>query len=192
MDGIELGVLNPDSETGVGEVIVKGANVMKGYYRAPDLTSEVFTTAEDSCGAGWFKTGDLGTLQKKRGLLRLSLKGRSKNLILGSSGENIYPEDIEFILNQHPAVSESLVIEDKDGLVAIVQLIEQAAGDAVQDIKEGLLYKREAILSEIQFFVNDKVNRISKISKVTAIEQFEKTASQKIKRYLYKQKPQSM
>jgi long-chain acyl-CoA synthetase len=187
MDGIEISVLNPDPQTGVGEIIAKGENVMKGYYRAPELTAEVFTTNDDPCGEGWFKTGDLGTIEKKRGLIRLSLKGRSKNLILNSSGENIYPEDIEFILNQHPAVSESLVVEGKDGLVAIVQLIEQAAGEAVQDLKEGLLYKRESIVSEIQFFVNNKVNKISKIGKITVIEQFEKTASQKIKRYLYKQ-----
>ncbi|WP_439647444.1 AMP-binding protein [Brucepastera parasyntrophica] len=116
MPGVELKILDPDSETGVGEVVAKGPNVMKGYYNDPQLTASVFT------GDGWFKTGDLGLFDKKN---RLSLKGRSKNMILGASGENIYPEDIEFVLNQHPLVTDSLVVEgDNSSLVALVQLDE--------------------------------------------------------------------
>ena len=115
-------------------------------------------------------------------------------MILGSGGENIYPEDIEFVLNQHPDVVESLVVEDDDGLVALVQLDEEklknrsllgSVGQAVEDIKENLLYKQEEILSEIKFYVNNKVNRFSKVGSVKTVESFEKTASQKIKRYLY-------
>ena len=98
------------------------------------------------------------------------------------------------MLNQHPDVVESLVVEDDAGLVALVQLDEEklkkrgllsSVGQAVEDIKEGLLYKQEEILSEIKYFVNNKVNRFSKVGAVKPVSSFEKTASQKIKRYLY-------
>lgn len=183
MEGVTLAIINKNNE-GIGEVVAKGENVMKGYYNEPEMTKAAFTTKDDEVGEGWFKTGDLGILDKNG---RLWLKGRLKNMILGSSGENIYPEDIEFVLNQHPFVQESLVVEDDAGLLAIVQLdenkldLEKLKDDAMEEI----LYKKEKILSEIQYFVNDKVNRFSKINKITAIKEFEKTASQKIKRYLY-------
>ena len=204
LEGVELRILHPDSRTGIGEVVARGPNVMKGYYRDCKLTEDSFTTAADSCGAGWFKTGDLGTLEHRRGRPWLSLKGRSKNMILGASGENIYPEDIEFVLNQHPLVAESLVVEgEKGGLVALVKLAENAVnavgsaasavgsalGQAVQDAKEDFLYKREELLSEIQYFVNKRVNKNSRLSTVQSVEDFEKTASQKIKRYRYSLHP---
>lgn len=203
MPGVELEIRNPDPDTGVGEVVARGENVMKGYYRDPDMTAEVLDKD------GWFRTGDLGILDKKG---RLSLKGRSKNMILGSGGENIYPEDIEFVLNQHPLVSESLVVEgDNSSLVALVQLdeerlaeeakkrgaaheqgtvagIKEAVGeavtDAMQEMSHMFAYKREEILAEIKFFVNENVNRMSRVDRVEPVEHFEKTASQKIKRYL--------
>lgn len=197
--GVELAIINPDEETGIGEVVARGPNVMKGYYKDPELTKSVFTTSEDSVGEGWFKTGDLGLLHNG---MWLELKGRLKNMILSSSGENIYPEDIEFVLNQHPLVNESLVVEEEGNLVALVQLdgeklkkdgtlLEKllsagnAVGDAVHDFTEDVLYKRDALVSEIKFFVNEKVNKMSKITKIKFIENFEKTASQKIKRYMY-------
>ncbi len=204
MPGVELEIRNPDPDNGVGEVVARGENVMKGYYRDPDMTAEVLDKD------GWFRTGDLGILDKKG---RLSLKGRSKNMILGSGGENIYPEDIEFVLNQHPLVSESLVVEgDNSSLVALVQLdeerlaeearkrgaaheqgtvagIKEAVGeavtDAMQEMSHMFAYKREEILAEIKFFVNENVNRMSRVDRVEPVEHFEKTASQKIKRYLY-------
>lgn len=194
LEGVELAILNPDPETGVGEIVAKGENIMQGYYKDEALTKSVFTTEEDSTGSGWFKTGDLGIIDKKN---RLSIKGRLKNMILNSAGENIYPEDIEFILNQHPLVTESLVVEDGNGLVALVQLdneklekekgegFTKMAGNTINEIKNDLLYLQEEVLSEIHFFVNQKVNRISKLSAVRYIQEFEKTASQKIKRYLY-------
>lgn len=189
LEGVEIQIINTNPETGIGEVVAKGDNIMQGYYNAPDLTADVFTTEEDSCGAGWFKTGDLGDIDKKG---YLSLKGRLKNMILGSGGENIYPEDIEFVLNQHPNVLESLVVEDGNGLVALVQLDEEKISKqfmgAVEDMKEALLYKQEEILSEIKYFVNQKTNKNSKIADVKPIQEFEKTASQKIKRYLYGKK----
>ena len=197
--GVELAIINPDEETGIGEVVARGPNVMKCYYKESELTKSVFTTEEDSVGEGWFKTGDLGLLHNG---MWLELKGRLKNMILSSSGENIYPEDIEFVLNQHPLVNESLVVEEDGNLVALVQLdgeklkkdgtlLEKllaagsAVGDAVHDFTEDILYKQESLISEIKFFVNEKVNKMSKITTIKFIENFEKTASQKIKRYMY-------
>ena len=132
-------------------------------------------------------------------------------MILGSNGENIYPEDIEFIINQHPVVNESLVVEDDNGLVALIQFDEEkltaeiekrlkiklpekfpalgdftdAAKDTADTLIKDVLYQKEAILGEIQYFVNSQTNKSSYISKMQQINEFQKTASQKIKRFLY-------
>ncbi|MCQ2589427.1 MAG: AMP-binding protein [Treponema sp.] len=219
MDGVDLCINNPDPKTGVGEVVAKSRGIMKGYYKDEELTKEVFTTEEDSVGEGYFKTGDLGLLVKRHNKIYLELKGRNKNMILGSSGENIYPEDIEFILNQHPLVSESLVVEDDNGLVALVQIDEEKleleakervkkqgntnileaamkipgnVAEAVQKTVGGVMdsvaYEKEKLVNEIQFYVNSRVNKNSKVNKVQKIDGFEKTATQKIKRYLYDMK----
>lgn len=201
MEGVELVINNPDPKTKIGEVVAKGPNIMKGYYRDPELTKSVFTTEEDSAGPGYFKTGDLGLIAKKKGLVRLSLKGRNKNMILGPSGENIYPEDIEFILNQNPFVNESLVVEGDGGLVALVKIDEEKLEEEakqrslrdriennVQKVSRDLAWHKEAILGEIQFFVNTRVNKSSHIGKIEKIDEFEKTATQKIKRYIYELK----
>jgi len=195
MPGVEMKLLESDPETGIGEVTVRGRMVMKGYYKDPALTATILSPD------GWFRTGDLGSLDKQG---RLSLKGRSKNMILGATGENIYPEDIEFVLNQHPFVAESLVVEGENAsLVALVQIDEEklaaeakkraekgesmgeAVNEAMNNVSHMLAYKREEIMNEIKFFVNENVNRISHIERVELIEKFEKTASQKIKRYMY-------
>lgn len=213
LEGVDLRINNADEKTGIGEVVAKGPNIMSGYYKEPELTKQSFTTQEDSCGPGFFKTGDLGRFVKRKKMFYLELKGRNKNMILGASGENIYPEDIEFILNQHPLVSESLVIEDDTGLVALVQVDEEkleneakerakknniigaavklsgnvveAVQKTVNDVMDSVAYEKEKLINEIQFFVNSKVNKNSKINKVQKVERFEKTATQKIKRYLY-------
>ena len=215
MPGVDMKINNPNPKNGVGEIVVKGENVMKGYYKEPELTKTVFTTEEDSAGPGYFKTGDLGMFVKKHGKPYLVLKGRNKNMILGPSGENIYPEDIEFVLNQHPLIAESLVVEDDDGLVALVQFdeekvnaeaekrVNEKSGGIAQLIKDvgenlsetakkqseeflrNIAYEKERITSEIQFYVNSRVNKISKVGKVKEVPGFEKTATQKIKRYLY-------
>lgn len=197
--GVDLKIINANAK-GIGEVVAKGPNVMKGYYKDEAITAAAFTTAEDECGEGYFKTGDLGILKKKRGMVRLALKGRSKNMILGPNGENIYPEDLEFIINQHPLVSESLIVEDDKGLVAIVQMDEEKLEAEAQkrakikipnfkelkdEFQTNIAYQKEVILNEIQFFVNSRTNASSRISRIQKIEAFEKTASQKIKRYLY-------
>lgn len=191
MPGIEVKLVDINPETGVGEVAVRGPNVMKGYYKDPELSASIMTAD------GFLRTGDLGTLGDDRKCeLRLALKGRSKNMILGASGENIYPEDIEFVLNQHPLVSDSLVVEGENStLVAIVQLTEpvmkslsgamSGVSDAMSGMSHAIGHKKDELLAEIRAFVNENVNRISRIDRVEIIEQFEKTASSKIKRYLY-------
>ena len=121
-------------------------------------------------------------------------------MILGPSGENIYPEDIEFVLNQNQFVSESLVVEGVEGLVALITLDEEKFQkeaenrsklnipnfmEKASEFARDIAAQKEAILGEIQYFVNSKVNKNSRINKVKKIDSFEKTASQKIKRYLY-------
>ena len=199
LPGLDLRIANANSK-GVGEIVVKGPNVMKGYYKDPALTENTFTNENDDCGPGYFKTGDLGVIKKRKGLYRLILKGRSKNMILGPSGENIYPEDIEFVLNQHPFVNESLVVEDDTSLVALVNVDEEkveAEAEArskinipnfkemAEEFQKDIAYQKEKILGEIQYFVNSRTNSSSRIGRIEQVPEFEKTASQKIKRYLY-------
>ena len=90
IEGIELKINNPDSKTGEGEIWARGPSVMKGYYKEPEMTREVLTSD------GWFKTGDLGVFDSR---MNLYIKGRLKNMIVGASGENIYPEEIESVIN---------------------------------------------------------------------------------------------
>ncbi len=179
--GVELKINNPDQKTGEGEIWARGANVMKGYYKEPQITAEVLTPD------GWFKTGDLGTFDEDG---YLHIRGRLKNMIIGASGENIYPEDIESIINNFPNVLESLVIQQKGKIVALVhfnfdelqanysELIEKGSRLAEQRMNE--------VLKELQNYINKNVNKFSQVQLVMAQpEPFEKTATQKIKRYLY-------
>ena len=179
--GVELKINNPDPKSGEGEIWAKGPNVMKGYYKEPELTSEVITAD------GWFKTGDLGKFDKDKFLY---IRGRLKNIIIGASGENIYPEEIESVINNYPDVIESLVVHQKGKLVALVhlnmeelqtkysELIEKGSNQAEQKLNE--------VLKEIQNYINQNVNKFSQVQMIqTHPEPFEKTATQKIKRYLY-------
>lgn len=153
---------------------------MKGYYKEPKLTQEVFT--ED----GWFKTGDLGVFDKKN---RLYIKGRLKNMIVGASGENIYPEEIESVINNFRHVLESIVIQRKGKLVALVHLNMEEMEQRFQSFKEEFHRFEEEVdqyLKELQRHVNSKVNRFSQLQVVLAQPlPFEKTATHKIKRFLY-------
>lgn len=180
----EIKILNPDPHTGEGEIVAKGPNVMMGYFKDPVQTAEVFT--QD----GWFKTGDLGVLDKDN---YLYIRGRLKNMILGPSGENIYPEEIEALINGEDLVLESLVYELKGQLVAKVHLnyeeLEkryQHMKESAQEYKEKMGVVVEEKLQEIRDKVNATMNRFSRIQSVE--EQpvpFEKTPTQKIKRFLY-------
>ena len=107
--GVQLRIDNVNPETGEGEIVAKGDNIMMGYYKTPTATAEAFT--ED----GWFRTQDLGYIDEKGWL---SIRGRLKNMILGPSGENIYPEEIETVINSHASVAESLVTTHKGNLIA--------------------------------------------------------------------------
>ncbi len=145
----QIMISNPDAETGEGEILAKGPNIMQGYYKQPEVTKEVFT--ED----GWFKTGDLGVIDSDGYLF---IKGRLKNIIISATGENIYPEDIEAVINSERNVVESLVYEIKGKLVAKVHLnydeidqryqhlksmadqnyseLKESAGQSYQDLKD--------------------------------------------------------
>ena len=178
--GVNLKIDHPDLKTGEGEILVKGNAVMKGYYKDEEGTKAAFT--ED----GWYKTGDLGVLDKDRFLF---IKGRLKNMIVGPSGENIYPEEIECYFFENNNVDEVVVYESKGNLVARVYLDyekidEECAG---KNLNESEIKSHIGnILEEIRIHVNDNVPKYCRINKV--IEQtdpFEKTPTKKIKRYLF-------
>jgi len=186
IEGVQLKINNPDQRTGEGEIWAKGDNVMKGYYKEPELTAEVLSSD------GWFKTGDLGVFDNNNNLF---IRGRLKNMIVGASGENIYPEEIESIINNFRGVVESLVIQQKGKLIALVHLnmeeIEKKYINLKQDISDKAdkyEEKKNELLLELKEYVNSHVNRFSRIN--TIILQpvpFEKTATLKIKRFLYTQ-----
>lgn len=172
---VKLVDINP--ETNEGELWVKAPNVMKGYYKNPELTQTVLT--ED----GWFKTGDLVT--EKKG--RYEIKGRIKNVIVGATGENIYPEEIEMVLNQHKLVLESVVIERKGKLVAMVQFNPEELEKRLAIYKEDAAKALDYIKKDLLKAANERLNRFSKLSLIIETKaDFEKTATLKIKRYLYK------
>ena len=243
---VQLKINNPDPVTGEGEIVAKGPNIMPGYYKNPEATKDAFT--ED----GWFRTKDLGFIDEKGWL---SIRGRLNSMIVGPSGENIYPEEIETVINTHACVAESVVTMKKGTLIAKVcihpdkleaiskikdeayaaykekklQLVkayeakkqewlneykdkkvewkaeydemrremyksyvakkEEAAAAYLakkEEAKKTLETKMKEWEKEIQTYVNNKVNKFSKISQVELrTEAFEKTATQKIKRYLY-------
>ena len=177
--GVQLKLNNPDRK-GVGEIWAKGPNVMKGYYKNPEATAEVLT--QD----GWFKTGDFGRFDSHK---RLYIKGRIKNTIVGASGENIYPEDIETIINNHKLVVESLVMEEDGFLVAKVLLDIEELEKAIEHFKlliEDKKEKHKVWKAHFMKELNEKLNRVSQIKRIDIMDEpFEKTASQKIKRFIY-------
>ena len=181
MEGVTLRIADADPVTGEGEIQAKGENVMQGYYKAPEITKEVFT--ED----GWFKTGDRGMLDKTN---KLYIKGRIKTMIVGASGENIYPEEIETVINKMRFVLESLVVEKKGKLVAMIHLnaeeIEQNFQHLKEEAQQYIHEKSEEILREIHKKVNEQVNKFSRVQQVILHPvPFEKTPTKKIKRFLY-------
>jgi long-chain acyl-CoA synthetase len=181
IEDIELKINNPDRKTGEGEIWAKGPNVMKGYYKEPEMTREVLTPD------GWFKTGDLGAFDSKNNLY---IKGRLKNMIVGASGENIYPEEIESIINNFRFVVESLVVEQKGKLVAFVVINMEELEMKYQILKQDMTRQFEdkiaEVLRELQEYVNSQVNKFSQIQKVVLQPvPFQKTATLKIKRFLY-------
>ncbi len=185
LKGIELKIHEPNAK-GVGEIWAKGPSVMLGYYKNPEDTAEVLV--ED----GWFRTGDYGRLTRRN---RLYIKGRMKNTIVGSGGENIYPEDIESVINNNQYVVESLVVEEDGYLVAKVLLDIEAVEKHYEHFKSVIEEKKiqyQEWLANFTQEINEKLNKFSKVKRVDVMEEpFEKTASQKIKRFIYSSKSKS-
>ena len=176
MKGVSLRLDNINPETGEGEIVAKGPNVMLGYYKDPERTKKAFT--ED----GWFKTNDLACVDEKG---RYYIKGRLSNMILGASGENIYPEEIEQVINGIEDVDESIIVPRNGKLVALVTFNENTI-DWNQEGEDEFFRKIEAYKAKILSIVNKNVNRTSKVSDVQILkEPFEKTATRKIRRFKY-------
>ena len=178
LSGVEIKIVDPDPETGVGEIYGCGPNIMQGYYEDEESTAEVLS--ED----GWLATGDLGFFDE---LGNLHIRGRSKNVIIMSNGENVYPEPIEHKLNAYNWVVESLVVENRGKLDAWVypdyELIdEDTAGQSQAERREHINRLRESMRKE----VNKQLSSASRLSRIVERrEPFIKTATHKIKRYLY-------
>jgi len=170
--GMEVIIDSQDPENIVGEILVRGENVMQGYYKNDEATNDVFDEE------GWMHTGDLGLIDKDGFIY---IKGRSKNMLLGASGQNIYPEEIEALLNNMPFVQESLVISKNNQIVALVypdyELVDK------EDIKQEELEKK---MEDLRSELNKKLPAYSKVMKIELFpEEFEKTPTRKIKRFLY-------
>ena len=174
---VEIRLDNVNQATGEGEIVVRGGNVMLGYYKDPERTLKVL---DDE---GWFHTNDIATMDDE-GLYYI--KGRLNNTILGPSGENIYPEEIEQVINNLEGVEESLVMERDGKLVALVKFTDNALdwNLATEDKWfEELEIRKKAIMD----WVNKRVGKNAKIGEVDAMkEPFEKTATQKIRRFKYR------
>jgi long-chain acyl-CoA synthetase len=172
MVGVELAIKNKDFQ---GEIIAKSPSLMMGYYKNKEQTEE---TMEN----GWFLTGDLGYIDED-GFLFIS--GRSKNVIISSSGENIYPEQIEAIINQNKVVLDSLVMQQNEKLVARVHLDYEHLDDI---LKEHKISSSVELLEILRLDINSKISSFSRMIKfIEQIEPFVKTPTKKIKRYLYKE-----
>ena len=170
---MEVKILSPDPQKIPGEIVAKGTNVMLGYYKNEEATQQALDEE------GWNHTGDLGIMDKDGNVF---IKGRSKNMLLGSSGQNIYPEEIEDKLNSMPLVNECLVVQDGEKLVGLVHPDYDEArqmGFSDEDIKNVMEQNRKDL--------NEIVPTYSKLSRIQIqVDEFEKTPKKSIKRYLYK------
>ncbi|RPI00199.1 MAG: long-chain fatty acid--CoA ligase, partial [Calditrichaeota bacterium] len=173
--GVEFRIDNPKPQSGEGEICVRGPMVMKGYYKDDARTKEMLQD-------GWFRTGDLGLLDRNGYLF---IKGRLKNMILGPNGENIYPEEIEAILNEDELVLESLVFQRDGKLMARVCLNFETLDQQfkAEDMNEEVI---QELLEALRVRINGQISAFSRINKIIVQpEPFEKTPTLKIKRYLY-------
>lgn len=169
---LQVKIDSSDPQNIPGEILVKGANVFLGYFKNEEATKAVFT--ED----GWFRTGDMGVLDADGSLF---IKGRTKCMILGPSGQNIYPEEVETVLNSQPYVVESLVIEDNGGLTALIY------PDFQQGAKDGMAqYEFVKHIEGMLPDLNKELPNYAKLKKIEVMsEDFERTPKKSIKRYLY-------
>ena len=171
---MEVKVLSDDPQNVPGELVCRGINVMKGYYKNPEATHAVIDKD------GWFHTGDLATMSADG---HFFIKGRSKNMLLGANGQNIYPEEIEDRLNSMALVSESIVVQRNNKLVALIHPDYDEAssmGFTAEDL--------EHIMDQNRVELNSQMPSFAKISGIQIHEnEFEKTAKKSIKRYLYQE-----
>jgi len=171
VDRMEVKILSQDPENIPGEIVTRGCNVMLGYYKNEEATHEAID--ED----GWYHTGDLGTLSASN---HLFIRGRIKNMLLGANGQNVYPEEIEDKLNSMTMVSESIVIQRGDKLIALVHPDKDEMMNFSQEEMEGIMEQNRKELNE----------QLPPYSRLAAIElheeEFAKTPKKSIKRYLYK------
>ena len=172
---MEMKIDSPDPQNVPGELLVRGANVFLGYYKNPEATEEVLDKE------GWLHTGDMGVIDAGGSLF---LRGRSKCMILGPSGQNIYPEEVEAALDVRPYFVESLVIEDNGGLTALVYPdFDQGAKDGM-DQKELMKYIKSTLPE-----INKEIPNYARLSKIEVMtEPFERTPKKSIKRYLYQRR----
>ena len=172
VNNMEIRIASADPHTIPGEIQVKGANIFLGYYKNEEATNAVFT--ED----GWFCTGDMGIIDEEGSLF---IKGRTKCMILGPSGQNIYPEEVETVINNHHYVVDSLVVEDNGGLTALI--FPDFATGARDGMRQDAFVKYiEGLLPEI----NNDLPNYAKLKKIEVMsEDFERTPKKSIKRYLY-------
>jgi len=169
MVGVDIDIRNKDPKTGNGEIIARSPSVMMGYYNDQEKTTEVM---EDE----WFLTGDLGYIDNDGFLF---INGRSKNVLIGSGGENIYPEQIESIINKNEAVDGSLMMHKDKQLIALIHLDkEKMSASELENI--------DAYLENMRIVVNAQVSSFSRMVKfIEEVEPFVITPTKKIKRYLY-------
>jgi len=170
IDTVEVRIDSEDPYNKVGEIQARGMNIMSGYFKNEEATKAAFTAD------GWMRTGDLGLLDQKGNIF---IKGRSKNMILSANGQNIYPEEIEAVVNNQPYVIESVVVDRGARLVALIYMDSEKAKAAGVDLEE---YKK-TIMAE----VNKSMPAYSKVNVVEYMaEPFEKTPKMSIKRFMYK------
>ena len=171
---MEVRIDSPDPKTHAGEIVCRGANMMLGYYKNPEATAQIIDVN------GWLHTGDLGVMDEEG---YVTVRGRSKNMLLTSSGQNIYPEEIESKLNNMPYVAESLIVLQHDKLVALIYPdFDDAFAHGLQqnDIQKAMEVNRVEL--------NQQVTNYCQISKIKIhFEEFEKTAKKSIKRFMYQE-----
>ena len=170
IDNMEVKILSHDPANIPGEIVTRGTNVMLGYYKNPEATKEAIDSD------GWYHTGDLGTMDADGNIF---IRGRIKNMLLGASGQNIYPEEIEDKLNSMPMVSESLVVQQGDKLVALVYPDkDEAAGFSYDELLD--------VMEQNRLNLNQQLPAYSRINHINLHEEeFQKTPKKSIKRYLY-------
>ncbi len=180
IDEGEVKIENPHPETGEGEILYRGPNVMRGYYKDPEKTKEVLSEN------GWFSTGDLGIIDNDN---YLYIRGRVKTMMLGASGENIYPEAIESIINNFDFVEESVVFQDEGKIVALVHIDKKALAESVIHLKEEAKHASDLVVDYTKELLKNINKQLNSFSRITGIrhedEPFEKTPKKTIKRYLY-------